>query len=138
MTKALIFGLLISIWSLPVANNSYRLNDIQFEINSSKLDDDQIKELKTVVETIRKAAAEGREKEKFTLWINGNADPSENGAKRLSFERAKIVKEHLINLGLTEGTLITKANGTKRPLTNSSNDTAKRRNARVDFKIGFE
>jgi len=111
MTKALIFGLLISIGSLPVDNNSYRLNDIQFEINSSKLDDDQIKE---------------------------NSDPSEKDAKRLSDERANIVKEQLINLGLTEGTLIAKGNGTKRPLTNSSNDTAKRRNARVDFKIGFE
>ncbi len=137
MIKVLIIGLFIVLRSFSVENTSYRLYDIQFEINSSKLTDDQIKALEGVIRTIREIWKESPEK-KFTLWINGNADASEEDAKRLSNDRAEIVRKQLTNLGLTDVTFITKGFGANKPLTNSTNDTAKRRNARVDFKITLE
>jgi outer membrane protein OmpA-like peptidoglycan-associated protein len=137
MIKALILGLLFQ-FSFSVGDyRSYVLDDIQFEINSDKLTDDRIKELEIIIKTIRESMNDSVDKQ-FTLWINGNSDPSEKNARRLSRNRAEIVKEQLIKLGLTNGKLITKGYGTKRPVTNSRTDEAKGRNARVEFKIGFE
>jgi outer membrane protein OmpA-like peptidoglycan-associated protein len=134
MTKGLLLVLLLLLSSFKGDKYSYRLNDILFEINSDKLDNVQIKELEVTIKTIRAAMNEGGEKT-FTLWINGHADSSEKNAKRLSNDRAKTIKEEIVKLGLTEGTLITKGYGTTRPLTSSKTDAEKRRNARVEFKI---
>ena len=137
MTKVLSVGLLLVLSSFRADNKSHQLKDILFELNSGKLSDNQISELKIIIKTIRESLADGTEKT-FTLWINGNADPSEHNTKQLSLNRAKTIRAQLLKLGLTEGTLIAKGYGAKRPLTNSDTDESRRRNARVDFKIKLE
>jgi OmpA-OmpF porin, OOP family len=137
MRKLMLLGSILLVCAFTNDNKSYVLDDILFDPNSSELTDNQIQELKVVIKTIRASLAEGGHRT-FTLWINGNSDSSEDNTRRLAIKRSKNVKEQLLNLGLTEGRLIPKGHGTKRPLTDSSADDKRRRNARVDFQITLE
>jgi outer membrane protein OmpA-like peptidoglycan-associated protein len=116
---------------------SYVLDDIRFDPNASELTGEQVQELTAIVKTIRTSLAESNHKT-FTLWINGNADQSERNTKQLAASRARQVKAQLLSLGLTEGKLVAKGYGTRRPLTDSSTAEKKKRNARVDFQIRLE
>src|SRR5687768_15070290 len=76
MRKLILLGPILIIFAFGIANRSYVLDDILFDPNSSELTDKQIQELKIIIKTIRESLIEGSHKT-FTLWINGNSDPSE-------------------------------------------------------------
>src|SRR5688500_5942397 len=129
MTKGLILGLFFMVSLLPDDDCSYDLENILFEINSDRLTEENIKQLQANIITIRKSLKSHNGK-KFRLWINGNSDQTENNPKRLSKNRANNVEEELVKLGLTEGILIAKGHGSKRPVSHSTTDLGKRQNAR--------
>ena len=139
MRTVLTYGIFVFLLSSFTLDNSrsYYLRDIQFEVNSDRLMDTQLKELETAIKTIRESMEEGHEKT-FTLWINGNADVSEKYVMRLSANRAKVVRDKLLSLGLNEGTLIAKGFGKRRPIADSNTEDGRKRNARVDFQIRLE
>jgi OmpA-OmpF porin, OOP family len=137
MTKGLILSFFFLVSMFPDEHYSYHLENILFETNSDRVTEENIKQLQTNIITIRKSLLE-HESKKFTLWINGNADRTENSPRRLSRNRANNIKVQLIKLGLTEGKLIARWYGTTRPVSHSMTDSGKRQNARVDFQIGFE
>jgi outer membrane protein OmpA-like peptidoglycan-associated protein len=137
MIKFILLGSVLIFCAFNIDNRSYFLDDILFDPNSSELNDKQIQELRVIVKTIRESLAK-EDYKTFTLWINGNADQSEQNARRLAIERSRKVKAQLLKLGLTEGKLISAGHGTKRPLTDSSTEEKRRRNGRVDFQIRLE
>ena len=137
MKTVLISGLFLILSSFTLGNRSYYLKDVRFEINSDNLTDEHSKQLETIVRTIRTMVNE-ENKKTFILWINGSSDSSEKSGKKLSMNRAEVVRDKLINLGLTEGKLITRGYGKKRPMTDSKTEANRKINARVDFQIELE
>lgn len=137
MKTIFILGLLLFLSSFTLDNRSYRLDDIRFETNDDKLTDEHSRQLETIVRTIRTMIKE-EHKKTFTLWINGNSDSIEKNAKKLSTNRAEGVRDKLINLGLTDGKLVTRGYGKKRPMTDSKREDHRKINARVDFQIELE
>lgn len=137
MKTIFILGLLLFLSSFTLDNRSYRLDDIRFETNDDKLTDEHSRQLETIVRTIRTMIKE-EHKKTFTLWINGNSDSIEKNAKKLSTNRAEGVRDKLINLGLTDGKLVTRGYGKKRPMTDSKTEDHRKINARVDFQIELE
>jgi outer membrane protein OmpA-like peptidoglycan-associated protein len=97
MTKGLMLGLFFIVSMFPEEHYSYRLENILFETNSDRLTEENIKQLQTNIITIRESLQENESK-KFTLWINGNADRTENNPKRLSRNRANNVEVQLVKL----------------------------------------
>jgi outer membrane protein OmpA-like peptidoglycan-associated protein len=137
MKTIFILGLLLFLSSFTLDNRSYRLDDIRFETNDDKLTDEHSRQLETIVRTIRTMIKE-EHKKTFTLWINGNSDSIEKNAKKLSTNRAEGVRDKLINLGLTDGKLVTRGYGKKRPMTDSKTEDHRKIKARVDFQIELE
>lgn len=137
MKTIFILELLLFLSSFTLDNRSYRLDDIRFEINDDKLTDEHSRQLETIVRTIRTMIKE-EHKKTFTLWINGNSDSIEKNANKLSMNRAEGVRDKLINLGLTDGKLVTRGYGKKRPMTDSKTEDHRKINARVDFQIELE
>jgi len=102
---------------------------IQFKPNSPEILDSSKDELERLYNQISKT--------KYTLQINGHtADIGNAGAQlKLSLERARAVKDYLVNRGINEKRLRIEGYGGSQPVADNRTEEGKARNRRVEFVI---
>jgi len=102
---------------------------IQFKPDSPEILESSKEELERLYNQISKT--------RYTLQINGHtADIGNSGAQlQLSLERARAVKEYLVNRGINEKRLRIEGFGGSRPVADNETDEGKARNRRVEFVI---
>jgi len=74
----------------------------------------------------------------LVISIEGHTDNQggKNSLKRLSQERAKVIKKHLIkNGGITKDRIIAEGFGDSQPLNDNSSETLRQQNRRVEIKV---
>jgi len=107
---------------------SFFLPVIEFESNEAKLKDAVKMQLVILSEILKKYP-------NLCLSIEGHTD-NEGDEQRnllLSFMRAEVVKQELINSGIAPNRLIIKGWGAKKPLDNRNLENSKAKNRRVEF-----
>ena len=109
---------------------AYRLNDINFATNSYVLSD----KAKFIIEEF----SEFLEKNPtITIAIHGHTDNvgNDNDNLMLSDNRARVVQEYLVQLGIDASRLSYKGYGETRPLASNENERGRLQNRRTEFVI---
>jgi outer membrane protein OmpA-like peptidoglycan-associated protein len=109
---------------------SYKLNDILFETNSSALN-------KGSKNIILDFAAFLKENPKVSVAIHGHTDSEGDPASnmKLSSERAKAVYDFLITTGISAGRLSHKGFGQTKPVASNDDAEGRSKNRRTEFLI---
>lgn len=115
----------------PIAvNASETLKNIQFELNSSKLQDVSLIELNKLLQLMN-------ENPNIKVQINGHTDNSGTDAHnmQLSLNRAKAVADYLISKGVDAKRLSWKGFGSTKPIAGNATEEGRALNRRTEFVI---
>jgi outer membrane protein OmpA-like peptidoglycan-associated protein len=109
---------------------AYKLNNILFETNSSKLN-------RSSENIIRDFYGFLKENPKVSVSIHGHTDTEGDAASnmKLSNDRAKAVYDFLIKSGIDQGRLSYKGFGQTKPLTENATEEGRAQNRRTEFVI---
>ena len=116
---------------VPFASGeTVRLNNIFFDFNKSQLKSESFPELDRLVEMLK-------DKHDVELTISGHTDNVGDDAlnMKLSGERAKSVREHLIGVGIAASRIQSKGYGESSPVATNDTDDGRRANRRTEFII---
>ena len=88
-------------------------------------------------EAIKKLASALKRKPNLIISIDGHTDNvgDKNDLKDLSLQRAKIIKDKLVEFGVKEEQVLTKGYGCDKPLNDNSTEELKQQNRRVEITI---
>jgi outer membrane protein OmpA-like peptidoglycan-associated protein len=115
----------------PIAvNASETLKNIQFELNSSKLQDVSLIELNKLLQLMN-------DNPSIKVQINGHTDNSGTDAHNLelSRDRAKAVSDYLISKGIDAKRLTSKGFGSTKPVADNATEAGRALNMRTEFVI---
>lgn len=117
------------IYLSPIVGGNTRLL-IFFDFDKSKLQDESIPELNRVIDFLK-------ENTYVKIMLEGHTDDkgSTDYNEKLSSDRAKSVKEYLINNGIDSDRIQTIGFGLKKPLSKEKTEEARAQNRRVEMKI---
>jgi outer membrane protein OmpA-like peptidoglycan-associated protein len=113
-----------------VAGHVMRLNNLIFEVNSSKIDPESFGELDLLVNMMRENPAMVIQLEGHTDYVGAAADNV-----KLSQRRVESVRTYLVSKGIGKNRLKTKAFGGSQPLSRDNTPEAHRLNRRVEVRI---
>jgi OmpA-OmpF porin, OOP family len=113
-----------------VAGHVMRLNNLIFEVNSSKIDPESFGELDILVNMMKENPSMIIQLEGHTDYVGAAADNV-----KLSQRRVEAVRAYLVSKGITKSRLKTKALGGSQPLSRDNTPEAHRLNRRVEVRI---
>jgi OOP family OmpA-OmpF porin len=107
------------------------LDDVYFEIDSGRLDQESITSLKEI------AVALKEQKGAQSLQVVGHTDSSgeEDYNQSLSEQRAKVVAEFLVSEGIEASNIETKGMGESLPIADNNTPEGREKNRRVELKM---
>ncbi len=113
-----------------VINATGTLNNIQFALNSSQLEEVSLIELSKLLQLMTDNAG-------IKVLINGHTDNTGTGAKnlQLSVDRAKAVAAYLISKGIDAKRLTWKGSGATKPVADNATEAGRKLNRRTEFII---
>jgi outer membrane protein OmpA-like peptidoglycan-associated protein len=111
-------------------NASETLKNIQFELNSSKLQDISLIELNKLLQLMN-------DNPSIKVQINGHTDNSgtDEHNMQLSVDRAKAVADYLISKGIDAKRLSWKGFGSTKPIADNTTEEGRALNRRTEFVI---
>jgi len=107
------------------------LNTIYFKKSTAEILPESFEELDYLSEILN-------QNKSLVISIEGHTDNQggENSLKKLSTERADIIKQHLMaNGGITKDRIITEGYGASQPLNDNSSEALRQQNRRVEIKV---
>jgi outer membrane protein OmpA-like peptidoglycan-associated protein len=115
-----------------VKDNKIEITEkIQFEVSKATIKEESFPLLNEIVDTIKENPHIKK------IAIEGHAS-KEGGAvfnRKLSDDRAKSVRQYLIDHGIAEGVLTAKGFGFDKPIADNDTEEGKEKNRRVEFNI---
>ena len=106
------------------------MNNIFFDFGKATLRNESYPELERVISLLEKNP-------KLSIEIQGHTDNvgDDNSNLTLSENRAKAVKDYILNKGIKEKQITSKGFGESKPIVPNTSDTNRQENRRVDFLI---
>jgi len=110
--------------------NSYKLNDIYFNLNSYELTEHSLFVLEGFIEFLN-------ENPSIKIAIHGHTDDigSEESNQKLSELRAKAVFNYLVSKGISESRMTYKGFGESKPVASNATEEGRAKNRRTEFVI---
>ncbi len=121
---------LISVEQIISDEKPVVLNNIFFDFNSAKLRPESYPELRRFAEFVK-------QNPNLVFEISGHTDSigSEQYNKKLSYERAKAVRDYLISLGCNPEQLRIAGYGYSKPIASNKTEEGRSKNRRVEFRV---
>ncbi len=115
---------------IDVTNRKITFNNIEFELNKTKLTQNSKNYLNEIIEFLKN-------NKKIKTQINGHTDNTGTNEvnMKLSIGRAKSVYDYLISTGIEKSRLSYKGYGDTLPIETNDTKTGRAKNRRVEFKI---
>lgn len=108
---------------------------INFEANSSSLDSTDLYKLNTFISSAKLI-------NNYKILIEGNISSSTKASdsafgRKLSFDRANVIKEYLIANGIKESNITVRSNSGLKPLNDNSTENLRSANRRADIYLNL-
>jgi outer membrane protein OmpA-like peptidoglycan-associated protein len=104
--------------------------NVEFVFNTTTLVSSSIPVLENIVSTLKKATWS-------ELKVTGHADNigTYDYNKKLSIDRAKVIKDYLVSKGFSESSIQIDGYGEEKPIATNATNNGRERNRRVEFQI---